>query len=83
LSNRHPLTGEPCSVCDIRALELPWTDGHHTESVLDEMWSKFRETQEFKKEVKEMEEQLLQIDRALSHINKSLREVTGEKVQIH
>jgi hypothetical protein len=28
-----------------------------------------------------MEEQLLQIDQAISHINKKLQEVTGEKVQ--
>jgi hypothetical protein len=45
LSKRHPLTGETNSLCDITALELPWNDGQHTESMLDELWSKFQETQ--------------------------------------
>jgi hypothetical protein len=94
-SGRHPLTGQVCAVQDIVVLEDPPGEGtttkqrtDRTEWALNGLWTTLQATQEFKHEVRRIEEELdrlnhtiEQINQTVSKTNQDLVNVAGEKVR--
>ena len=88
VSNRHPMTGEACTLSDIVVLhvrrcseeeELRQVD--RTEAMLEGMKLTLQNTKEFKEEYKEMEEGISKLNRTIYQLTKDLNDVMVEKVK--
>jgi hypothetical protein len=78
--NRHPLTGQPCSLSDI--VPLHGRSECDTEAVLEGLNLTSMDALVIKQDLKEMDENVHRLEEALTRIHREIAYVTGEKVQL-